>query len=201
MENRYINFAVNLGKLGDGAAAFTAAYGALSLADAASKAYAVIFGTTPTADKVAAILNAPSTLPGETTRADYFAYYGGDGPTGVGTKAALVGWLLSEAVKADVGDLRPGRRRLSDGARRGRAPARRPLGRLRPARLRLHGRLTLGELQRPPAGLGSAAEPAAPPITPPDRAAGGGSEVGEARRRVVVSPDEVWSPQPPADGG
>ena len=103
MENRYINFAVNLGKLGDGAAAFTAAYGALSLADATSKAYAVIFGTTPTADKVAAILNAPSTLPGETTRADYFAYYGGDGPTGVGTKAALVGWLLSEAVKADVG--------------------------------------------------------------------------------------------------
>ena len=102
-ENRFINFAVNLGKLGDGAAAFAAAYGGLSLTDATSKAYAVIFGTTPTADKVAAILNAPSTLPGETTRADYFAYYGGDGPNGIGTKAAAVGWLLAEAVKADVG--------------------------------------------------------------------------------------------------
>ena len=102
-ENRFINFAVNLGKLGDGAAAFTAAYGALSLSDATAKAYAVIFGTMPTADKVAAILNAPSTLPGEATRADYFAYYGGDGATGVGTKAAMVGYLLAEAVKADVG--------------------------------------------------------------------------------------------------
>ena len=34
---------------------------------------------------------------------DYFAAYGLDGPTGIGTKAAMVGWLLAEAVKADVG--------------------------------------------------------------------------------------------------
>ncbi len=33
----------------------------------------------------------------------YIAYYGGDGPNGIGTKAAMVGWLLAEAVKADVG--------------------------------------------------------------------------------------------------
>ncbi len=103
LENRYINFAVNLGKLGDGAAAFASAYGALGLADATAKAYAAIFGTTPTADKVAAILNAPSSLPGEATRADYFAYYGQDGADGIGTKAAMVGYLLGEAVKADVG--------------------------------------------------------------------------------------------------
>jgi serralysin len=102
-ENRFINFAVNLGKLGDGAAAFTAAYGALSLADATSKAYATIFGATPTADKVAAILNAPSILPGETTRADYFAYYGQDGASGIGTKAAMVGYLLAQAVSSDLG--------------------------------------------------------------------------------------------------
>ena len=94
---------MNLGKLGEGAAAFTSSYGALSLADATSKAYAVIFGAAPTADKVAAILNAPSTLPGEATRADYFAYYGQDGANGIGTKAAMVGYLLAEAVKADVG--------------------------------------------------------------------------------------------------
>jgi serralysin len=37
------------------------------------------------------------------TRAQYFAIYGGDGPDGLGTKAAMVGWLLAEAVKADVG--------------------------------------------------------------------------------------------------
>ena len=103
VENRFINFAVNLGKLGEGAAAFTASYGALSLADATAKAYAAIFGVTPTADKVAAILTAPSTLPGEATRADYFAYYGGDGPNGIGTKAAAVGYLLAQGVSADLG--------------------------------------------------------------------------------------------------
>ena len=37
------------------------------------------------------------------TRADYFAYYGQDGAAGIGTKAAMVGWLLVEAVKADLG--------------------------------------------------------------------------------------------------
>ena len=37
------------------------------------------------------------------TRADDLAIYGGDGPGGIGTKAAMVGWLLAEAEKADVG--------------------------------------------------------------------------------------------------
>lgn len=105
LENRYINFAVNLGKFGDGKAAFSAAYGALSLSDAMTHAYAAIFGATPTAAKVDTLLNTTITSNGVTeTRADYFAYYGQDGLTGIGTKAAMVGWLLAEAVKADVGD-------------------------------------------------------------------------------------------------
>ncbi len=37
------------------------------------------------------------------TRKDYFALYGGDGLEGLGTKAAMVGWLLTEAAKADEG--------------------------------------------------------------------------------------------------
>jgi Ca2+-binding RTX toxin-like protein len=94
LENRYINFAVNLGKLGEGKAAFAADYGSLSLFDATRKAYATIFGSTPTDDKIHALID---------TRADYFASYGGDGVGGQGTKAAMVGWLLAEAVKADVG--------------------------------------------------------------------------------------------------
>ncbi|HEY2482094.1 MAG TPA: hypothetical protein VGI30_07850, partial [Caulobacteraceae bacterium] len=32
-----------------------------------------------------------------------FAYYGGDGADGIGTKAAAVGWLMVEAAKADLG--------------------------------------------------------------------------------------------------
>lgn len=94
LENRYINFAVNLGKLGEGKEAFAAAYGALTLFEATKKAYAAIFGATPTDAKVHALIDS---------RIDYFAAYGGDGAGGLGTKAAMVGWLLAEAVKADVG--------------------------------------------------------------------------------------------------
>jgi hypothetical protein len=94
LENRYINFAVNLGKVGEGKATFTADYGSLSLFDATRKAYATIFGSTPTDTKIHALID---------NRADYFASYGGDGVNGQGTKAAMVGWLLAEAVKADIG--------------------------------------------------------------------------------------------------
>ncbi|WP_454761600.1 hypothetical protein [Caulobacter segnis] len=104
-ENRYINFAVNLGKLGEGQARFTAAYGALDLTASATKAYTEIFGFAPAAGKIDEILNAQvaNGQGGTYTRADYFAYYGRDGLNGQGTKAAMVGWLLSEAAKADLG--------------------------------------------------------------------------------------------------
>ncbi|OYU70462.1 MAG: hypothetical protein CFE28_10965 [Alphaproteobacteria bacterium PA2] len=106
LENRYINFAVNLGKAGAGQASFQAGYGSLSLGDALSKAYATIFGSTPSAGKIALLLNGmvPDGLGGTETRAQYFAFYGQDGLNGLGTKAAMVGWLLGEAVKADIGD-------------------------------------------------------------------------------------------------
>ena len=102
-ENRYINFAVNLGKLGAGATAFNAAYGALSLSDSVKKAYMEVFGFAADDAKVSAILTAPTGIAATPTRADYFAYYGSDGPSGIGTKAAAVGYLLVEAVKADLG--------------------------------------------------------------------------------------------------
>ncbi|MBO9544000.1 M10 family metallopeptidase C-terminal domain-containing protein [Caulobacter sp.] len=104
-DNRYINFAVNLGKNGEGAARFSAAYGGLSMADATAKAYAEIFGFTPSAAKVDELLNSqvPNGLGGTYTRAEYFAAYGGDGAGGIGAKAAMVGWLLSAAAKEDIG--------------------------------------------------------------------------------------------------
>ena len=100
-ENRYINFAANLATgAGAGAAAFQAAYGSLSLADATAKAYLAVFGATADAAKVSALLNTlvPDGLGGQETRAQYFAQYGGDGPNGQGTKAAMVGFLLANAV-------------------------------------------------------------------------------------------------------
>ena len=95
LENRYINFAVNLGKIGEGNAKFTAEYGGLSLFAATKKAYATIFGGTPTDAKVTALLSGGRDL--------YFESYGKDGLNGIGTKAAMVGWLLAEAEKADLG--------------------------------------------------------------------------------------------------
>ncbi len=94
LENRYINFAVNLGKLGEGKIQFEAAYGIKTLFDATKSAYTTIFGLAPTDAKVHLLIDS---------RVDYFAAYGGDGATGIGTKAAMVGWLLAEAVKADTG--------------------------------------------------------------------------------------------------
>ncbi len=94
LENRYINFAVNLGKLGEGKEAFLAKYGALNFVDATREAYKTIFGAAPTDAKIHAMID---------TRVDYFATYGGDGVNGIGTKAAMVGWLLAEAQKADLG--------------------------------------------------------------------------------------------------
>lgn len=102
--NRFINFAVNLGKNGEGATAFTANYGSLSLFDATKKAYGTIFGATPTDQKVHDLLDATVVLGGATmTRADYLAYNGQDGANGLGTKAAMVGWLLAAAETEHVG--------------------------------------------------------------------------------------------------
>ena len=105
-ENRYINFAVNLATgPGAGAAAFAADYGSLSLADATSKAYLAVFGTAADATKVAALLNTlvPDGLGGQETRSAYFAQYGGDGPSGQGAKAAMIGFLLANAVETGSG--------------------------------------------------------------------------------------------------
>ncbi|MCC7265862.1 MAG: choice-of-anchor L domain-containing protein [Caulobacteraceae bacterium] len=97
LENRYINFAVNLGTAGEGRAAFEADYGGLSLDETFDLAYGRIFGFAAETGKAEAVLGGQV---GEMTRADYFAAYGGDA---LGTKAALVGWLLAEAAKADIG--------------------------------------------------------------------------------------------------
>ena len=101
LENRYINFAVNLGSVGEGRADFEATYGDLTLAQTFDHAYGRIFGVAAEAGKASAILDGVvSSGLGDITRADYFASYGGDD---LGTKAALVGWLLAEAAKADLG--------------------------------------------------------------------------------------------------
>ena len=104
-ENRYINFSANLGVAGAGQAKFAADYGSLNLRDATAKAYLAIFGVAADNAKVSALLDSPvpNGLGGTYTRADYFAAYGGDGINGQGTKAAMVGFLLSNAVVTGAG--------------------------------------------------------------------------------------------------
>jgi hypothetical protein len=105
IENRYINFAVNLAVAGEGAVRFAQNYGALTLRDAVAKAYGEIFGVTATSAKLDELLNVqvPNGAGGTITRAQYFALYGHDGVDGVGTKAAAIGWLLAQAAKEDTG--------------------------------------------------------------------------------------------------
>ena len=104
-ENRYINFAVSLAQGGSGTQAFHAAYDSLSLADTTAKAYAAVFGTAADAAKVSALLDTlvPDGLGGMETRAAYFAGFGQDGANGIGTKAAMIGFLLANSVSSGQG--------------------------------------------------------------------------------------------------
>lgn len=97
---------MNLGTGGGaGAAAFASAYGGLSLADATAKAYLAVFGVAADAAKVDAILNAsvPNGQGGAFTRAAYLAAAAGAPMESLGAKAAVAGFLLSQAVQSESG--------------------------------------------------------------------------------------------------
>jgi hypothetical protein len=101
LENRYINFAANLGVGGAGAAAFAAAYGPLTFGQAVAKAYDAILGDAAAA---AAGVNVAAALAAVTADQPYFQYYGQTtGSTDLGTKAAMIGYLMAEGAKADIG--------------------------------------------------------------------------------------------------
>lgn len=92
--NRYINFAMNLGRNGEAKDSFAADYGSLTLFEATRKAYGVIFGGTPSDAKVSQLLDG---------RVDFLASFSGDPAEGIGTKAAMVGFLLAAAATENVG--------------------------------------------------------------------------------------------------
>jgi len=106
LENRYINFAMNLIRYGEGRDAFIAAYGENgSPINTFQKTYLKLFGVEKSLDEILAIFSEP--VPdghgGTYARLAYFLEIGGDGSFGIGTRAAMVGWLMAEAVKADKG--------------------------------------------------------------------------------------------------
>jgi len=106
LENRFINFAVNLVKYGEAKVNFIQEYGENGTAYATfQKAYLKLLGVEKPIEDIISILSdeIPNGRGGTYTRGEYFAELGGDGGNGLGTRAAMVGWLMAEAVKADKG--------------------------------------------------------------------------------------------------
>jgi hypothetical protein len=104
-ENRYINFAANLGLVGEGKAAFQTAYGALTFRAAIEKAYDVIIGNSAAA---AAGINVKAAIDGIVASQGYFdalatqrmAAFDHD----LAMKAGVVGYLMAEGLKAHIGN-------------------------------------------------------------------------------------------------
>jgi hypothetical protein len=110
LENRYINFAANLGLFGEGAAAFKTNFGGLGFAAFVDAAYEAVIGQSLAQ---AAGIDVAAAKADITARKANFEQLARDrgviGPNAtteqvdLGIKASLIGYLLVEGVKADVG--------------------------------------------------------------------------------------------------
>jgi S-layer protein len=110
IENRYINFAANLGVQGEGAATFANKYAALSFADYVASIYQTIIGSSYA---TAAGIDPAKAIADIVARKDaILATAQGSGmitpnmtaaQVDLALKAATAGYLLGEAIKADVG--------------------------------------------------------------------------------------------------
>jgi S-layer protein len=107
LENRYINFSTNLGVVGEGAAGFATTYGGLSFSQTVDLAYEKIIGS---AYAAAAGVNATSAKADIVSRAGYFTALanqnfstGTDAQRDLAIKAGVVGYIMGEAMKADIG--------------------------------------------------------------------------------------------------
>lgn len=97
VENRYINFALNLGKFGEGRAAFEAKYGGLSFSEGVAKAYGEIIGVSEAQGAGFDVAAALRYIQGQEA---YFRAVGGDD---LGAKAAMAGYILSVGATYRVG--------------------------------------------------------------------------------------------------
>jgi serralysin len=104
LENRYINFAVNLGVVGEGAAAFKAAYGALSFAQTADLVYDKVIGKQVATDAGYDVAAAIADIAGRQSYFEAVAQERAAGlDPGLATRAGLVGYIIAEAIKAELG--------------------------------------------------------------------------------------------------
>ncbi len=110
LENRYINFASGLGVQGEGAAAFSAKYGALSFADYVASIYETIVGASyakaagiDPAKAIADITGRYGAILATAQSAGMITAGMTQAQIDIAVKAATAGYLLGEAIKADVG--------------------------------------------------------------------------------------------------
>ena len=110
LENRYINFAANLGVVGEGATAFSTTYGGLTFAQYVDVVYETIIGS---AYAQTAGINVAAAKADIVARQANFVQIATDrglinasstaAQRDIAVKAAVAGYLMAEGVKADVG--------------------------------------------------------------------------------------------------
>ncbi len=109
-ENRYINFAANLGVVGEGAAAFATKYGAMSFADYVASIYESIIGSSfakaaglDPAKAIADIASRQAAILATAQSSGMITPGMTQAQIDLAVKAAAAGYLMGEAIKADVG--------------------------------------------------------------------------------------------------
>ncbi len=110
LENRYINFAANLGVVGEGATAFSTTYGGLTFAQYVDVVYETIIGSSYAQT---AGINVAAAKADIVARQANFVQIATDrglistsstaAQRDIAVKAAVAGYLMAEGVKADVG--------------------------------------------------------------------------------------------------
>lgn len=110
LENRYINFAANLGVQGEGAAAFASKYGAMTFAAYVASIYETIIGSSyakaaglDAAKAIADITSRQAAILATAQSAGMITPNMTQAQIDLAVKAATAGYLLGEAIKADVG--------------------------------------------------------------------------------------------------
>jgi S-layer protein len=110
IENRYINFSANLGINGEGAAAFASKYGSLSFAAYVASVYETIIGSAyakaagvDPAAAIADIVGRQSAILATAQASGMITPGMTQAQIDIVLKAATAGYLLGEAIKADVG--------------------------------------------------------------------------------------------------
>jgi S-layer protein len=110
IENRYINFSANLGVQGEGAAAFATKYGSMTFAAYVASIYETIIGSSyataagiDPAKAIADIVSRQAAILATAQGAGMIKPGATAAQIDIALKAATAGYLLGEAIKADVG--------------------------------------------------------------------------------------------------